>query len=159
MADNTTFIDDEDIVEEVMMNDNDYFMNNDAAPKNCDNALILRSLPTPGVTEIVIDSDARSLLSCLIWTKRFRDSDLGQGTITLVISDPHLASIGQTDLKYENRELTAHFCNCHSLLRVDLSGCGNLTVLGKWCFDRCSNLQSFVFPESLKEVGEGSFNR
>ena len=45
-----------------------------------------------------------------------------------------------------------------SLTRLDFSGCTGLTELRNRAFHSCTNLENFVFPDTMTHIGESCFN-
>ena len=50
------------------------------------------------------------------------------------------------------------FFSCGSLTRLDISGCTNLTIIGKIAFAKCAGLKSIELPANLTRISEGAFN-
>ena len=106
----------------------------------------------PVAQEIVIDENVDNLLHSGTRRDRLAERILGEGTITLIIRDPDITIIGDTNLGWDDRFETP-FNGCKSLLHVDLKGCAKLTQLGDYLFRECSSLTSVALPDGLTQLG------
>ncbi len=49
------------------------------------------------------------------------------------------------------------FFSCDKLQKIDLSGCYELTTIGKWAFGYCMKMETATLPYYLITIGEGAF--
>ena len=106
--------------------------------------------------EIVIEENAHNLLSTGALHTLLLDRKLRNGTVTLIIRDPDITMIGIIDADWESRT-TAPCYECTSLVKLDLSGCSNLRIIGDYSFMDCKFLQTVLLPPCLNILGDRAF--
>jgi len=107
----------------------------------------------PSVKKLVIDSEVEiQLRSYALW-KILLDKSLSHGSIELYLRCFNLTAIG-----WGKKQA---FVGCHSLLRVDLSGCPKLESIPQCAFTECTHLVSVVFGEysNITDIGGGAFEK
>jgi len=102
--------------------------------------------------KLIVEKDVEEQLRSDALHKRLQDERLSHGSIELYLRCHKLTAIGWGD--------QAPFCNCHSLLRADLSGCPKLESIPKQSFARCRHLVSVVFGEhsNITNLGVATFH-
>ena len=100
---------------------------------------------------MVIDSDVENQLRSDALKRRLQDKSLSHGSIEFYLKCSNLTAIGWGEQQ--------PFSRCHSLLRVDLSGCPKLESIHVGTFAANSHLVSVVFDEysNIANLGWGAF--
>jgi len=107
----------------------------------------------PSVQKLIIEKDVeKQIRSWTLW-RRLRDEGLPHGSIELYLKCP--------SLNLKEWSGNSPFGECHSLLRIDLSGCPKLESIPEIAFGTCRHLVSVVFGErsNITNLGAGAFQR
>ena len=105
----------------------------------------------PSIKKWVIEKDVKDLLHSYALARRLKDKSFSNGFIELFLRCLNLTAL--------RRAKKQSFSDCHSLLRVDLSGCPKLESVPEMAFGGCSHLVSEIFGEhsNITNLGEDSF--
>jgi len=105
-------------------------------------------LDIASLKEITIDVNVANLMSTGGLRSRFQiTKTFSASSVNLVIKDAKLDTIPVRALE-----------ECHSLARIDFSGCPKLKTIQKEAFSECTKVVQIILPPKVASIGEHAFS-